>query len=184
MQRILTFLAVLTLLFPATLPSYGSVGRLGATRMVLEGSFDAPLGYQLFCLTNPRHCRGGGASEVNYTDRLGEMLQRVNSTINGVIRPRNEAKDVWSIGVSQGDCEEYALAKRAELVRLGLPASAVRIAMAKTRSGQGHAVVVVRTNAGDLVLDNLRAQVSNWDETDLRWVAMASSNGRAWQHIL
>lgn len=183
MRRFLAPLAAVLMLAPAALPSYANVGH-SAVRMTIQGSFTAPLGYQLFCLTNPRHCRGGGASEVAYTDKLGVLLQQVNASVNSSIEPRSDRKDVWSIGVSQGDCEEYALAKRAELIRLGVPASAVRIAMAKTRGGEGHAVVVVRTDMGDLVLDNLTARIKNWDETGLRWVAIAGSNPKAWQNII
>jgi len=182
MRRFLGCLAAVALLVPVSIPSYANVSSAPA-RMNIEGSFNAPLGYQLFCLTNPRHCRGGGASEVRYTDQLGTLLNTVNARVNRVIRPRAERKDVWSVGVSQGDCEEYALAKRLELIRGGVPASAVRIAMAKTGSGEGHAVAVVRTNAGDLVLDNLTSRIKNWDETGLRWVAIASANARSWQQI-
>lgn len=183
MRRFLVPLAAILMLAPTAMPSYANVGH-GAARMTIQGSFNAPLGYQLFCLTNPRHCRGGGASEVGYTDQLGTLLHQVNASVNGAIQPRSDRKDVWSIGVSQGDCEEYALAKRVELIRLGVPASAVRIAMAKTRSGEGHAVVVVRTDAGDLVLDNLTSRIKNWDETGLRWVAIAGSNAKSWQNII
>lgn len=179
MRRFLACLAAVALLAPVSIPSYANVSH----RMSIEGSFNAPLGYQIFCLSNPRHCRGGGASEVRYTEQLGALLQRVNSGVNNSIAPRNDTKDVWSIGVSQGDCEEYALAKRAELIRGGVPASAVRIAMAKTRGGEGHAVVVVRTDVGDLVLDNLTSRIKNWDDTGLRWVGIASANARAWQQI-
>lgn len=182
MRRFLACLAAAALLVPASIPSYANVNS-APVRMSIEGSFNAPLGYQLFCLTNPRYCRGGGASEVVYTDQLGTLLQNVNVSVNRAISPRADRKDVWSVGVSQGDCEEYALAKRLELIRGGVPASAVRIAMAKTRSGEGHAVVVVRTNAGDLVLDNLTSKIRNWDETGLRWVAIAGANARSWQQI-
>jgi predicted transglutaminase-like cysteine proteinase len=182
MRHIVAPLAAVLLLMLLPTLSLADVSNR-TVRMPIQGSYNAPLGYQLFCLTNPHHCRGGGASEVGYTEDLGRLLQQVNAGINRAIRPRSDRRDTWSIGVSQGDCEEYALAKRAELVRLGVPASAVRIAMATTRSGQGHAVVVVRTDAGDLVLDNLTSSIKNWNETGLRWVAIAGANGRAWQHI-
>ena len=183
MRRFLVALGAVALLVPAAGPSFANVSNNGLARMRIEGSVNAPLGYQLFCLTNPRHCRGGGASEVSFTDQVGEVLQRVNTSVNRAIQPRSERRDVWSIGVSQGDCEDYALAKRVELIRLGIPAGALRIAMAKTGGGEGHAVLVVRTDAGDLVLDNLTSRIKNWDQTGLRWVAIASSNAKAWQQI-
>ncbi|MBE7731947.1 transglutaminase-like cysteine peptidase [Devosia faecipullorum] len=156
---------------------------VGRARMTLQGSANAPLGYQVFCLSNPPHCRGGGASEVRHTDQLVTLLQSINSQVNRAISPRSDRKDVWSVGVSQGDCEEYALAKRLALIRHGVAASAVRIAMAKTGDGEWHAVVVVRTDVGDLVLDNLTSHIKNWDETGLHWIAIAGANGRNWQKI-
>lgn len=181
MRRLLISVAAVVLMLPVTMPAQANTS--GAARMDVAGNFTPPLGHQLFCLTNPQHCRGGGANEIKYSEAVGEMLVRVNASVNRSIQPQNDRKDVWSIGVSRGDCEEYALAKRAELIRLGLPASAVRIAMAKTRRGEGHAVVVVRTDVGDLVLDNLTGRIRNWDETGLRWIAMSGSNGRSWQQI-
>lgn len=143
----------------------------------------APLGMMLFCLKAPKHCRGGGASEVRMTAQVKKALQSVNRSVNRSIRPRNDKGDVWSINVKSGDCEDYALTKRAKLISLGLPASALRLATARTRSGEGHAVLVVRTDKGDFVLDNRTGRVKEWHKTGLRWVAMASANPKVWQTI-
>jgi predicted transglutaminase-like cysteine proteinase len=40
--------------------------------------------------------------------------------------------------------------------------------------GQQHAVLVVRTTAGDLVLDNLRNAIVGWDETGYRYEKIQS----------
>jgi predicted transglutaminase-like cysteine proteinase len=153
------------------------------SRISVSGSQTAPVGFQVFCLQNPSYCRGGGGSEVELSDAVWRAIGNVNTAINRAIRPHGEPRDTWSIGVREGDCEDYVLAKRAELIKAGLPAGALRIATANTRQGVGHAVLVVRTSQGDYVLDNLTNEVKSWDKTGLRWVAMSGSNPMRWQSI-
>ena len=80
----------------------------------------------------------------------------------------------------QGDCEEFALAKRQRLIRAGLPASSLRLAYVKTRSGEGHAVLVVKTNTGDLVLDVLTNKIKPLSQSGLRLISIAGANPTSW----
>ena len=41
----------------------------------------------------------------------------------------------------------------------GVPQGALLVAYTRTRSGEGHAVLIVRTTEGDLVLDNLTGEI-------------------------
>jgi predicted transglutaminase-like cysteine proteinase len=81
-----------------------------------------------------------------------------------MIRPAGEAgdRDRWEADVAAGDCEDYALTKRRKLIALGWSARALRIAVARTASVEGHAVLVVATSQGDLVLDNCTMAVRGW----------------------
>lgn len=159
----------------------GEVGR--GSQITARGGTNPPAAFLIFCLKNPNHCRGGGRSQLALTDEMMATLNVVNRAVNRSIRPRNERADKWDVNVSAGDCEDYALTKRARLIDMGLPASALRIATAKTRSGVGHAVLVVRTNQGDLVLDNLNSRIRVWNQTGLRWIAMSGSNPRVWSAV-
>lgn len=152
-------------------------------RMKVGGSFAAPIGFQIFCLKQPAHCRGGGSAQVSLTSSTMSNLQAVNAQVNRSIRPVSDKNDTWSVNVRQGDCEDYALTKRAALIARGLPASALRLAAVRTRGGVGHAVLVVRTDKGDYVLDNLTGQVKEWRKTGLRWVALSGENPRQWQKV-
>jgi predicted transglutaminase-like cysteine proteinase len=177
-------LAVLVLsLWPASLPAFANLGSGASARLETAGAFTAPLGFQIFCLTNSAHCRGGGGNQIHLTEALLTTLKTVNANVNSSISPRGDGQDVWAVGTSSGDCEDYALTKRAALIRAGLPAGALRIAAARTRSGQGHAVLIVRTNEGDLVLDNLTGTIKPAHQTGLTWVAMTNSDGRSWKKI-
>ena len=98
------------------------------------------------------------------------LKNTVNLTIMGTNDSRNELNgDVWKVNVRSGDCEDFALTKRSRLMAMGWSSRAMRIATAYTPSGEGHAVLVVRTDKGDLVLDNRKSSIKNWRDTDLRW---------------
>ncbi|SCB61635.1 Predicted transglutaminase-like cysteine proteinase [Rhizobium aethiopicum] len=134
-----------------------------------------PFAQVLFCAQNPAECRdNNGSAVVALTDEEMLQLKNVNSAVNRTIvgrsDPRNELNgDVWKVNVRSGDCEDFALTKRSRLIAMGWSSRALRIATAYTPSGEGHAVLVVRTDKGDLVLDNRQSSIKNWRDTDLRW---------------
>ena len=141
----------------------------------------APLGYQLMCLKTPEECKGGGKAQVAATSDLMATLKRVNSHVNRSIKPRADSGvDVWSASASAGDCEDYVLAKRRALIKAGVPANSLRIAHVKTRRGEGHAILVVKTRGKDLVLDNLTQTIRPLSQTGYRIVSMQGANPRQW----
>lgn len=163
------------------------VAAIAASCIILgAGSASAggrpPLGYQLMCLQTPAECKGSGKARVAVTADIMATLKRVNAHYNRTIEPRYDRKgaDVWTVGASAGDCEDYVLAKRRALVKAGLPASALRIAYVKTRKGEDHAILVVKTNGKDLVLDNLTAAIRPLGQTGYRVVSMSGANPRQW----
>lgn len=156
-----------------------SLGKRGDIRFNRRAK--APLAYQLFCLKSPNECRGGGKKSIHLTPQLLSKLDAVNRSVNRAIRPRNDFRaDTWSLNPANGDCEDYALTKRKRLLKLGFPASALRLAVARTGRGEGHAVLVVRTSAGDRVLDNRTNSIRDWHQTDLSLVKMAGANPLRW----
>lgn len=147
----------------------------------VQAASHAPLGYQLMCLKAPTECKGGGKASVQASDNVMGTIKQVNRQVNGSIRPRNDAgADVWSVNVSSGDCEDFALTKRRALIKAGLPASSLRIAYVKTRSGEGHAILVVKTSNGDYVLDNLNASVRPLSQTGYRVISSSGANPMVW----
>jgi len=141
-----------------------------------------PLGYQLMCLQHPSECKAGGAPKVAVSRDEMATLREVNTYFNRAIRPRNDAAgtDVWTVDARVGDCEDYALAKRDALIRAGFSRSALRLAYVKTRWGEGHAVLVVKTTRGDLVLDNLTGLIKPLSQSGLRLISIASANPLKW----
>jgi predicted transglutaminase-like cysteine proteinase len=141
----------------------------------------APLGYQLMCLETPSACQGGGAARVSADGALMAKLRRVNNYVNATVKPvADGGVDLWHASAGQGDCNDYATTKRQELIREGVSPSALRLAYVKTRSGVGHAVLVVATSRGDLVLDVLTHQIRPLSQSGYRVMSMATANPRVW----
>jgi len=102
--------------------------------------------------------------------------------VNNAIRPKNDrgGKDVWTLDASSGDCEDYVVTKRSRLIKMGLPPAALRIAYAKTRSGEGHAILIVKTSQGDFVLDNRTNAIKLKAQAGLRIISMSGANPKSW----
>lgn len=120
----------------------------------------------------------GGAHLTMTAETVG-LLNAVNREVNTAITPAHDLADgrhgdIWSLplldGRRTGDCEDYVLEKRRALVAQGVDAEALSIAVVRTRSGESHAVLLVDTDAGELVLDNRSHWISAWTEADYRWV--------------
>ena len=150
-------------------------------RPVLHTAALAPFALQVLCAKSPRQCAGAGtASQVTATSDLLAVLNQVNRRVNGSITPRHDRGDSWQANASAGDCEDYVLAKRAQLIRKGVPAGSLRIATTTTRWGESHAVLVVKTSQGDYVLDNLNNQVKTLRASGYRIRSMSSSDPTRW----
>lgn len=140
-----------------------------------------PVGMLVFCQHNRAQCRADSVRSVPMSPDLLTTLQATNTRVNHAIRPRRDhGLDTWTLGASSGDCEDYALTKRAELIRKGVPAGALRIATTSTRRGEPHAILVVKTSRGAFVLDNLHASVRPLHKTGYRIHTISTSNPRIW----
>ena len=142
-----------------------------------------PLGFYNLCVRGNAICvqtRAGivpatpdGA--IRLTASLRGELDRVNDLVNQSMRPVPDGRrDVWQVGGKRGDCEDFALTKKAKLMEAGLPTSALLIALAVTHWGAQHAVLIVRTDHGDLVLDSLDRRIREWTPTLYKWTEVQS----------
>ena len=151
-----------------------------------------PMAFTQFCLRyadqcKPQHImfRGG---PVRLTEERWEDLKQVNKTVNAAIVPEANteglAGEKWLINPSSGDCNDYAVSKRSELLKRGWPTRALLLSEVKTAWGEGHLILVVRTSAGDLVLDNLTPQIRPWTRAPYRWVRMQTpKNPNFWASL-
>lgn len=132
-----------------------------------------PFAYTHFCLRHRQECRVQGRAFRR--PRL-EELSRVNREVNRAIAPRQYVSektfDTWRIAPKAGDCNDYAVSKRHELLARGWPSRTLLLSEVVTPWGEHHLILVVRTDRGNLVLDNLNPQIRHWSRTPYSWVRM------------
>ena len=88
--------------------------------------------------------------------------------------------DKWDIPTDgYGDCEDYQLLKRKMLVQAGLPRRAMRMTVVLDEKREGHAVLTLKTNRGDLILDNKTDDVLAWRDTGYVFVKRESQDAQA-----
>lgn len=87
-----------------------------------------------------------------------DLARLVNRVVNEATRYASDQSvygrsEYWTVADGRGDCEDYALAKRAMLLAEGADPRHLRLATAWTDRREYHLVLVVTTDRGDLVLD-------------------------------
>ncbi len=151
----------------------------------------APFQHVRFCLRYPDDCKSNPTEDerIDLNAETSDLLRRVNHSVNMLITPtlKNygpELQDGWTIAPVMGDCNDYAVTKRHELLESGLPAKALRLSVVKTSSGIGHLVLVVVTTKGDVVMDNLTEAIRPWQSTNYHWLKIQSANdARFWYEV-
>ena len=154
-----------------------------------------PLAHTRFCIRYPAECTQtqSGGGYVDLTPERRKELVSVNARVNRFIRPEDQPHgehgelEEWLLWPTTGDCNDYPVTKRHELMALGWNPEALLLAeVVVATNGEHHLVLVVRTNGGDLVLDNLNAQLRPWEQTlpGYRWVRIESpKNPMFWQRV-
>jgi predicted transglutaminase-like cysteine proteinase len=93
-------------------------------------------------------------------------------------------KDHWDQAEDgYGDCEDYQLLKRKQLVDAGVPRRTMLMTVAWDAYHEGHALLMIRTNIGDLILDNARDEILLWKETGYQFVKRESQYSTGWVDI-
>ncbi|MCA3565682.1 MAG: transglutaminase-like cysteine peptidase [Methylocystis sp.] len=141
-----------------------------------------PIGWVQFCGDQPQECGVAVLAPklVKLDDRRWKQLVRINRDVNDEIEPMSDLEhwgtlEKWSFPVDgKGDCEDYVLEKRKRLIDAGWPRQALLITVVRDKKGDGHAVLTVKTDRGDLVLDNQESRIKGWTETGYRFVKRQS----------
>jgi predicted transglutaminase-like cysteine proteinase len=142
----------------------------------------APIGWVEFCTENPGECRGSPSEprDIVMTQPAWRDLVRVNRWVNETVKPMTDMDhwgviEKWSLPTDgYGDCEDYVLMKRKLLIDAGWPREALLITVVRDKQGEGHAVLTVKTDKGEFVLDNQNESVVAWTETGYRFVKRQS----------
>jgi predicted transglutaminase-like cysteine proteinase len=153
-------------------PLFVSVGE--ATR--------APIGWTEFCVEYDPECKTKSSTprDVVLSSQAWKDLQRTNLWVNTHVKPMTDMEH-WGVverwnypDDGYGDCEDYALQKRKMLMQAGWPREALLMTVVRDQHGDGHAVLTVKTDKGEYILDNQTDEISLWSETGYRFVKRQS----------
>jgi predicted transglutaminase-like cysteine proteinase len=151
---------------------------------------DATRAWTEFCTRLPEECTVDPAEvdTINLTPTAWRMLVDTNARVNASIKPVTD-QDHWGVEDrwdypedGAGDCEDIQLLKRRLLSEGGLPRRALRMTVVIDSFQAGHAVLLVRTDRGDFVLDNMTNAVLPWHETGYDFVKR-EGDGSAWVQL-
>lgn len=165
----------------------------GASSAAVGGSTSVPYGWLDFCHRRPKECKVPAlpAASVKLTARNMSILKRVNQKANRSIKPVSNydhwgtMMDHWDYPVDgKGDCKIYALYKRKLLQEAGFPRQALLMTVVRDLHNEGHTILTVKTDKGDLVLDNLVDEVRPWNATGYYFLKRQSQqNPNTWVSI-
>jgi predicted transglutaminase-like cysteine proteinase len=146
------------------------------------------LGWAKLCERLPGECEVDTteAAVIGLTAKTWQAIVSVNRRVNTTIRPMTDqahwgVPDSWDLPTDgAGDCEDYQLLKRKLLAEAGLPRRALRMTVVIDEKREGHAVLMVRTDRGDFILDNKTNAVLPWHETGYIYVKREGQDGPTW----
>jgi predicted transglutaminase-like cysteine proteinase len=144
----------------------------------------APIGWLEFCSEYAPECETKALEprDVVLSSKAWKDLTRINRWVNDSIKPITDLEH-WGVAErwnypddGYGDCEDYVLLKRRMLMQAGWPRQALLITVVRDKRGDGHAVLTVKTDKGEFILDNQNEQILLWSETGYRFVKRQSQN--------
>jgi predicted transglutaminase-like cysteine proteinase len=159
----------------------------------------APIGWVEFCIRYKPECntRPSAPRDVVLSPKAWEDMVKVNTWANENIQPITDLEH-WGVveqwdypDDGKGDCEDYVLLKRRMLMQAGWPREALLITVVRDKKGDGHAVLTVKTNRGEFILDNQEPEILAWNKTGYKfvkrqsqadpniWVALGTQNSPA-----
>jgi predicted transglutaminase-like cysteine proteinase len=144
----------------------------------------APIGWVEFCIEYDPECKTKPSvpRDVVLSAQAWKDLQRVNHWVNSNIKPMTDMEH-WGVverwnypDDGYGDCEDYVLLKRRMLMQAGWPREALLITVVRDKHADGHAILTVKTDKGEFILDNQTDDILPWSDTGYRFVKRQSQS--------
>lgn len=139
-----------------------------------------PIGHVAFCARGEAECKYQGKVEkLRLSGEIWDQIVQVNNYVNNTIRPATDMEvygvaEMWTYPVDAGDCEDFALLKKRYLAGLGVSPDEMLMTVLLDEKGEGHAVLTITTDQGDLILDNRRNEILRWDRTGYKFLKRQS----------
>lgn len=137
----------------------------------------------------------GKLRRANASPGLGEqeLLARVNQWVNREIAYVNDdrnyrQRDFWAtaeqtIARGSGDCEDFAILKMQMLRAAGVDADRMKLVLLRDLAANAdHAFLLVQTDAGKLVLDNVTDRLYDGSRSNAVRPVLSFSGNRRWVH--
>jgi predicted transglutaminase-like cysteine proteinase len=157
--------------------------------MAGSGPAFAPPAFYAFCSERPDLCASTGpVRKMTMTPARQRELRDVNLLVNRQIREvsdmeKHGQEDVWRVPNTAGDCEDFAILKKKELMKRGWPASTLLLTVV-TVGGEGHVVLTASTDRGDIILDNRTDALRDWTNVRYNFFARQSQSVHGkWERI-
>ena len=173
-------------------PAAASPALPHASYAATGGRTSVPFGWVDFCNRYATECdvQPLAPEDIDLTPAALKDIERIDRQVNAAVTPETDMDhwgvvDRWDYPTDgKGDCEDYALLKRKLLMHAGYPRQALLMTVVKDLEGEGHAILTVKTNRGEFVLDNLTDKVLAWSETGYKFVKRQSqADPNLWQSI-
>lgn len=151
-----------------------------------------PRGWIGYCAENPQECNVTPSAplDVDLTPEKLHELAAFSKRINNSVIPMTDQEhfgmnEKWTLPTDgYGDCEDYALLKQKLLIEAGWPRQALLITVVRDQLGRGHAVLTIKSNQGDYILDNQTDTVDLWTDTGYKFaIRQSQSSPNVWVKI-
>lgn len=136
-----------------------------------------PTGARQLCGQYTWACASKSAAVISGPREM-DLIRAINRKVNATTREVTDQSQYrtaerWALPTSRGgDCEDFALLKKRDLIRAGVDPTKLLIATVLDRNRQAHAVLVYRSANGDLILDNLTNRIKPWSDTRYLFLRM------------
>lgn len=162
-----------------------------SANMLTLGRTNPPIGHYQFCQQYASQCESNGRDPgpLQLSEARWKTILQVNYKVNSTIEPETDeqiygVEEKWAYPSKVGDCEDYVLLKRKLLMDKGFSPADLLITVVLQPNGDGHAILTVRTDRGDFVLDNMRNKVLLWSDTEYTYLKRQSvQNSGQWVKI-
>jgi predicted transglutaminase-like cysteine proteinase len=164
---------------------------IASAPIVASGEARAPYAWTDFCKRMPSECAVDTreSESIELTPKLWKQIVATNLKANREIEAITDQDhwgvvDRWDIPTDgKGDCEDYVLLKRLRLAEAGVPRRAMRVTVVIDEENAGHAVLMIRTDRGDFILDNKRNAILPWSQTGYTYVKRESQARTGWASL-
>ena len=171
-RPICSALALWALLSPAAVAMDAQKGAYLPAKMAAP----TPDGATGLCDSYAWAC-AGKTSDAPLTPQALATVEQVNKAANAAIRSVTDADqygvhELWALpGAEGGDCEDYALYKKRALIAAGISPDRLLLSVVLDRRDDPHAVLILQTDKGDYVLDNVTNRILAWHRTGYTFLA-------------